>query len=524
MTLTQLTSIKNWAGLSSDIKPTDGPPGSTFYETDTTDKYFWNGIAWNLNLDGVNTYQTNGVPVIYTKQTGSGRTEILKKGQTNLLVLRPQIINEQSESSGTVQDVIDATTIVGQIFKASKDNINGTTVTLESAAGASLDNFESYADTAALRVEWVKTGTNEANLETVIFKTGAKSMNIPLDVLNDEWADTFAAANYTDYSFSFDFYQTIIFSQAKVSFFLEDSSANTASIQLPISAILTWEHFDINVNALADDGVATDITDIVKVGFRVDTKRAVQDAYIDNIIATPPPGSVLFKLWDFGTTIPVSTVNGLDSAAQYTELGDRGRNGGVVAASISLQLTGGKKQYQLNEFVAGVAKEKAANTPLTIGNYYAITMHYVDTDVSVYGSDGSNGFYANGYSFTAANEVTPITAVGSDQDCMFIIYSTQDIYIITTFWSILTTGNTLATTGPSATHSVFLEDTMEDVEDVLVTTVKAGAGFLQTTDWRPMFMEDGGKYEMYYSDDYTDNAFSIQFAFGYLYIPAIPNG
>ncbi|GAH28849.1 unnamed protein product, partial [marine sediment metagenome] len=48
-----------------------------------------------------------------------------------------------------IQGVVNASTIVGQIFQASQDNINGINLTLESAAGIAFDDFESYADSAA---------------------------------------------------------------------------------------------------------------------------------------------------------------------------------------------------------------------------------------------------------------------------------------------------------------------------------------------------------------------------------------
>ncbi len=470
------------------------------------------------------TTVSNGVPAAYTKQTGSGFIGRVQKGRTNILVLRPQIINEHCESQGTVQDIIDVNTIVGQSFKASQNNINGIVITLESAAGVVVDDFESYADSAALRVQWPVTGTQDANLETTIIHSGSKSMNLPMDTLNDEWADTFATTDYTGYTFDLDYYQDKEFNKAKMSFFLEDSSTNTASIQLILVNKDQWEHFEINVGALSDDGAATDLTDIIKIGFRVDDKEGGKQAYVDNLIGVPSPGEIDVKLWDYGATPPVAASNTINSAAQYTELGDRGKNGGAIASSITLSLVGGKRQYQLDGFVAGVAKEKSANTLLTVDNYYAITLHYVDTDVNVYGSSGSSDHYINGYSFTAPNVSTPITAVGADQDCMFIIYSTQDVYIINSFWTFFTDINTPATTGINASHSMFVESSTEVISDILVTTVKAGTGYAQPTEVRPMFMDQGGKYEMYYSDDFDDDVYVVQFAIGYLYQLLNSNG
>lgn len=41
--------IKDFIGLSTDVKPTQGvPTGSTFYETDTKAYYLWDGSSWGL--------------------------------------------------------------------------------------------------------------------------------------------------------------------------------------------------------------------------------------------------------------------------------------------------------------------------------------------------------------------------------------------------------------------------------------------------------------------------------------------
>jgi len=106
-----------------------------------------NLITYNNPLPINNDF---GVPTGYSKQTANGDTWLLQKGQLNKLRLRPQIMNEHAESSRNIQGTVTSTNIVGQIFKASQDNINGINLTLESAAGADFDDFESYADDAAV--------------------------------------------------------------------------------------------------------------------------------------------------------------------------------------------------------------------------------------------------------------------------------------------------------------------------------------------------------------------------------------
>ena len=134
---------------------------------------------------GILTTMTGEVPPEYTKQTSNGGFRPIQKGQLNIIRVRPQVLNEQQESSRTIQSTIASGNIVGQVFKASQDNINGIALTLESAAGASIDDFESYADSAALQLVWVET-TNVATLETTVVKSGSQSMKINGAILADE--------------------------------------------------------------------------------------------------------------------------------------------------------------------------------------------------------------------------------------------------------------------------------------------------------------------------------------------------
>lgn len=466
----------------------------------------------------VDVNQTNGVPATYTELTSNGIEFLVAKGQLNKLRLRPQILNEHAESSREIQGTVNASTIVGQIFKASQDNINGLMVTLESAAGVTLDNFESYADSAALQVVWVKGGTNEALLETTIVESGTKSMNLPLDVLNDDWVDTVGSTNYTDTTFDFDYYQDVAFSAAKVAFFIGDG-ANTKSLQITNNNVNQWQHFQINESAMSEDGGGTtDVTAITKIGFRVDDPRANANGYIDNLAAVPVPGNISFKLWDMGTDIPVSAVTSIDDGTQFTQLGDIGFT--TPTASITLPLLGGERLYVIRDFVAGVALEIPANQLLTAGNYYAVTLNYVDTNVSVYGPDTSFliDYYTNGYAFTAPNESTAITAIGTYSDLMFGILSTQDVYL-TGFFQFID-----AIPGNNANVYIFAEDSDMDITNFVTVGAAAAQEIQVDISLRPMVLEKGGKFEMYYNDDASDSVAGIGLTMAYLYVPPTVNG
>lgn len=479
------------------------------------------------NIINSNVGEPFGVPKTFTMQTSNSRTFNIQKGQLNKYKLRPAIFNEHVEPSRAVQGMITATNIVGQIFKASQDNINGINLTLQSAAFEAVDDFEAYADSAALQAAWVLTGTNQASLETTIVKDPpGQSIHLPLSILSDEWAKTIGSKNYTDYTFSLDFYQDRAFSLAKVSLVLEDGSGNTTSAFITIQNINTWEHIHIDVNALSDDGAATDLTDIVKILFRVDDQANTFSAYVDNITATPAPGSILLKLWDMGTEIPEGAVTSIDDGTQYTELGDRGLNGGTVSATVILPLVGGRRLYSIRQFVAGPALEIPDNTILEMGHYYAITMNYVDTEVNVFGSDPSfaTNYYENGYAFTAPDEATAITKVGEFNDCMFVIFSTQRTYLNTLVKFYRAVDNSSVPLGALATEIVFIED-----EGMKISGMIAGENTPQvdfTAEFRDRVYEirKGGKFEIYHNDDFMDDTAQVTVLVGYIYEPQEVNG
>ena len=474
------------------------------------------------NFDNVKTFEgalnikdVSSLPPTFTKQTSNGRLQPIQKGQLNTVRLRPQILNEHQESNRNVQSVVSSGNIVGQIFKASQDNINGINLVLESAAGATIDDFESYADSTALRVVWVE-GTNPATLETTIIKDGTQAMKMSGAILADQWVNTVAPIDYTEYTGEFDFYVTALTVIFEV--FIGDG-VNTKSAIIAMTDPNSWQHVEVNESAMSEDGGGTtDVTAITKIGFRISTKKVATFGYIDNLEATPPPGSIELKLWDFGATIPTSAVDGLNDATQYMRLGDEGFNS--ISASKTVFLEGGKKIYNVTSFVAGVALEIPTNELLIVDNYYAITIHYIDTDVSVYGANPAFlvNYYVNGYAFTTPDAVSVITMIGAFNDIMFHVHSTAEVYI-----------NTLvkflnAAPGTGASESIYIEDkNMEIVTSIVGTFIPLQEVQAEFTRAYPYFPK-GGKFEINYNDDFTDSVAIMGIFVGYFYEPPTVHG
>jgi len=468
--------------------------------------------------DPLSVSPTFGVPNSFTQQTSSSKTFLLQKGQLNHLRQRPTIINEHVETARQIQSTVTETNIVGQIFKASQDNINSIALTLRSAGGEVFDDFEEYADTTALRVEWVASSARLASLETTIITEGLQSMALPTDGdVGDEWTRSFDATDFTGFTGTFKMYSTKEYKDVQLSVMVKDSQGGSSAAPIVNQEKEVWEDFEFMVENLA--GTA-DLTDIVEIGFLLDKDRGGGINYIDYMVSFPPAGSVDIELWDLGTTLPVSGVDALDDGAIYPELGDKGINSGAVSDHVTFDLLGGRRQYTVQKFIAGVALEIPGNTLLDVGNYYAIVLRYVNAEIDVFGADTSYGksYYNNGYAFTTPDNATPITTLGEFADIQFAVMSTQDVWI-----------NTLlkfydADPGPSTTETVYVED-----KDMKIENVIAGENTPQRSiqvDFRARFFchSKGGKFEVNVNSAFDDDTTQATVLYGYLYEPPTING
>ena len=444
----------------------------------------------------VPTNQSNGVPNTFTNiTTNTSRTNI-SKGQLNKIGIQPRIGNEHVESSREIQGVVSNGNIVGQIFRASKDNITALMFTLESAQGIVIDDFESYADNAALQAVW-SASSALATLETVIVHGGVKAMSLPTTNTGDEWERSSAPQDFTDFTGTFNAYFSHSFAQQQIAVYIEDSIGNNKSFTIIQDGPGSWCDCAVNEKAMTENpgnSADTDITDITRIGFRVILKRTGGSVIIDDLASVPPPGDIEIKLWDMGDTKPISATTSIDDGTQYQQIG------GAQAASYTLSLEGGKRLYHIEEFTAGANKSIPTNELLTINNYYIFELKWIDTDVSVYGPDTSfnTDYYNSGFAFTAPDEATVITAIGQYSDLMFGILSTQPAYIVKAAWRF----NAAPNGGSSI--SVFIESDEMKVSDVVVDHEHSPEQeFTSDLSIRPQYLADGGKLEYYYNDDFT---------------------
>ncbi|MCP4001958.1 MAG: hypothetical protein GY727_13700, partial [Gammaproteobacteria bacterium] len=347
----------------------------------------------------------------------------------------------------------------------------------------------------ALQAEWIATEANhKAVLSTAIKYEGTQAMELDVegaDIVGDEWARTFATTDFSGYTGQFWMYANKEYKDVKMRVFVEDSSANKSSTEIVTVDKNAWYLYVIPVDLLtADGGTAADLTDIVKIGFRVEKEKRDGLVYIDKMVSVPQPGSVILKLWDMGSTMPADGVTSIDDGTQYEKLGDVGITG-LQQASVSVDLVGGKRTYHIDKFVAGTALEIPTNELLNIGNYYAITIHYDDTEVNVYGANTSfnNDYYVNGYAFTAPDESTAITKLGQYNDIMFCIHSTQDAWLV----AFGLRADAVPNGGSEIT--CYTEDNNMMRVNPLLTGVQPAEENKIDVSGRPAFLVKGGKFE-----------------------------
>lgn len=454
------------------------------------------------------------VPSTFTKQITSGSSFTVIKGNLNRFRLYPQIRDEYVEEAGDIVGTIATGLIVGQIFKASYDNINTLELTLKSGATATvIDNIEGYASDAALQAVWVESGNKAVRESTIISpnNSSTQSMKIDLDSNGDEWVKTISLIDLTETVFNLDYYQTKEFNKAKVSLFISDGT-NSKSIQLSVANKDVWQSFTLSEEAMIEDGVGiTNSAAITKIGFRVDDKDGDEFGYIDNISYQPKPGHIDIKLWDMGSSLPISGTTKLIDGTQYAQL-TYNKN----VDYIRLGLLPGKRRYLVREFLAGLH----GGTAITVDNYYIISLHYVDQDTIVYGDAGGNNLYNNGFGFTTTGESVAITTMGTGNDCFFSLFHTQDVYLTKV---IAGTHNRIA--GPASDITILLESTGEVINETIMTNVPLVSELGVDIDLvhTPAYLPNKGKLEIYYNDDETDNVADINIAATYLYASASPN-
>lgn len=385
--------------------------------------------------------EENGVGAAFKKISYASETKNLQKGGSNKITIRPRVLTENVQDEQNLIDTLETgVTDIGQVFRLTPGifDIDRLHVCLEAVAGAGggttvIDDFESYADTAALRAAWVPNDTTNSpnTLETTIIQEGAKAMKCNLTnkqkSKNDNFIFTFGS-NQDWLTFEGIQFQLRQDGSATLEIRIEDAAGNASkhTITTGSTGVFEFQKLDF-ANFVPVAVTPADLSTIKKITYFVKSVSTVGAFYVDLIEIFLPSGggggfgTVDIELRDFGTDSSPTTL-------------------GTLLKTEVLSLTSGKQIYEIPFSQSG----------LTPNNFYGIVItNTTDSDVKVFGKNGTN-LYTSGFAFNSTDD-TNISATGSGDDMCFSVFAVDKAI----FNGIRFTGN--ADTGEGKV-SVFIND------------------------------------------------------------------
>jgi len=344
----------------------------------------------------------------FKKLSYASELKNIQKGGTNKITIRPRVLTENMQNeTNNVQTLGTPITDVGQVFKLSGGikEIDRVHLCLEAIAGGALqliDDFESYADTTALRAVWSPSDVaNTPNtLETIIFQEGAKSMKTDVGIVtasksrNDDVTRTYSTNQ--DWS-GFDGLQFQFRNDADtiVELHIEDANGDGSKHTITVSQNEVYQSINLNfVDFIPVGSTQVDLSIIKKIKFFIKTAK-VGAFYIDiiELFSNSSFGTVDLELHDFGTDGSPTTL-------------------GTILKTETFNLESGKKIYEIPIKVSG----------LTPNNFYGVVLTNPSVaTVKVFGKNGSD-LYNSGFAFDSSDDAN-IASTGSGDDLCFSIFA-----------------------------------------------------------------------------------------------------
>jgi len=347
----------------------------------------------------------------FDKPSYASELKTIKKGGVTKITVKPRVLIENMTDDTNIVDTLESgTTDLGQIFRLTTDidNIDRVHLTLEATAGgavSSIDDFESYADTTALRAVWVPNDTTNSpnTLDTTVFQEGAKAMKCDMLSKQKSKNDTFIKTYGSNQDWSAKDGVQLQFrndTNATIELHIEDASGNGSKATLTVSNTGVFEFIEINFSEMIPVGASpADLATIKKIKLFVRT-ASVGPFYVDKLetFTIAAYGTANLELYDFGTTATPASLSS-----------------GTLVQTETFSLSAGELIYEVPFSVSG----------LTSDNYYGIVLTAPTTsDIKWKGKNGSN-LYTNGFSFNSTDNDT-ITATGAGDDFYFSIFAIDE--------------------------------------------------------------------------------------------------
>ena len=339
------------------------------------------------------------------KPSFPSESTILSKGSVNTLTIKPVILTENmTDDANVMQTVGGSVTDVGQVFKLTDGvvEIDQIKLTMEAISGSSItaiDDFESYADTTALRGTWLSSDlSNTPNtLETSIIHAGSQAMKIQLlskTKSKDEIKKTFGATQ----DWSSDTAIQLWFRNDSVSIVeiqIIDSTGDGIKSTLTVSSSGVFEFIKINFSDMIPVGATpADLSVVKDIIFKITNINSIGAMYIDDleVLDEDALGTLDIEIHDFGATSNPTTL-------------------GTVLTTKTVTLVNGKMIYEVDLGLNG----------LTGNNFYGIVITNPSiATVKIYGNSASNK-YTNGFAFDSTDD-TNIAETATGDDINFEVY------------------------------------------------------------------------------------------------------
>ncbi len=347
----------------------------------------------------------------FTKSVNvSQRTIIANKGGVNIIRLKPVIVMENAVGEGAEIGTIPTggNTDVGQVFKAQLPDLRSIGFRLGVLATTiRTEDFESYADTAALQAAWVPSDVSNSpnTLETVVVSEGAKSMAMEITKNKsdlDTVTFTFAAEDWSSVSdIAFQINQTNMNSENQVRIRIGDGTGTKSSLVF-IADINVFEQRVLNIDVFAEDGIGTtDLSAITTIEFEVVVGTQNGTVYIDDIQILTAPGEVDLEVRNVASAIPTTL--------------------GSVVATTTFNLVNSADFFYVVE----------VDATLVPGQHYSLNIRNLSFGTTVVDMIGSLGEYTQGEFYSSNNDGTTLSFPGGD--AFFVTFFKTEGMISTIF-------------------------------------------------------------------------------------------
>jgi len=337
----------------------------------------------------------------YTQEvTITERLGLANKGGISILRLLPHVYAEHAIGDGAGVATVQAggLTDVGQVFEASRPELRSVAVRLNvSTVPVHAEDFESYVDTAALRVQWVASDlTNSPNvLETGVVGEGAKSMAITVSKNKsqlDTVTDTFGPDDWSAVdAMALLIRQDQPTSENQLRIRIGDG-VNSASASVPVNEVDVWEQRVILLSNFVNDGVGSvNLAAVTTIEFEIEADGQNGTIYVDDVRAVGQPGTAEIRLHE---------VDGENPTAL-----------GALLGAQSVTLLNSIDGFYDVDF----------DLTLTVGDHYALVVRAPDVPTTFAGVLGSTGDYVRGDAFTSDDDGVTLTNL-PDTDLFFVTY------------------------------------------------------------------------------------------------------